>query len=118
MDQKTETLRQLCRGVGVMDDEQFREAAETFGVDDLDEFNNTLVVAVELISDPIKRTVFGSALNLDNDGGTLESRRLRLMKDGIVPKSSRTIIRMEASAAELVAHSLSILLKHYVIAPH
>ena len=38
MNSKVEALRQLYRGDGIFDDEQFERVAKVFGVDDLDRF--------------------------------------------------------------------------------
>ncbi len=110
MDLKVDVLRRLCRGTGIMDREQLRKAAQAFGIEDLELFNEALLLAVELIQNPTVRTGFDKALNLEKKVSTLSNRRMQLWnKQG---QALRTIIRHEQNAAEQVAHSLTVILRH------
>lgn len=112
MDPKVDVLRRLCRGSGVMNETQFHEAAQVFGAEDLELFNEALLFAVELIRDHKVRAAFDSALNLDNKVSTLTDRRMYLWGVQAAGRSLRTIIRHEQAAAEQVAYSLTVILQH------
>lgn len=109
MNSKVEALRQLYRGDGIFDDEQFERVAKVFGVDDLDRFNKVLIEAASMIPEYGPRTCFESALNLDCNDGNLEVRRHEVATR--INRSFRTVIRYEIAATEQAAARIPRLLK-------
>lgn len=105
----------LCRlrsGIGVMDDDQFLAVSMAFGEEDIDAFNDVLMLALKLLPSDEARMVFENALNIDYTGHTIGERRDKLLRSGKVMRSLRTLIRRENAAARHIAHSVTVLLAH------
>ncbi len=100
----------LCQGAGVFDEDSFAYAANVFGATDLDRFNEMLVMAVDAIPDMAQREALGSALNLDELGGTLDERRMYLCLERGAPMSYLTLLCDERRAIEHVAQQLPCML--------